>query len=408
MKYKFPTEALKLGMYVSELDRPWVETPFLFQGFYLKEVKEIETLQDHCQYVLVDSERCKIDPATIKWLQNNEARQSQLEFLIKKPQSHEIYHDKNTVKEEIGSATEVHANASSLMQIVMDDVRSGKKINNKEIEHVVNNMCESILRNPDAFMWLRRLKKTDSYSYTHAIDSCSLAIAFGRHLGLPKNGLRQLGVGVMLADIGKNKLPEELLKRPGKLTDDEFSLIQKHVEYGVKILQSIEGMDAHSIDVVHCHHERHNGKGYPRKLFGKKIPVFGRIAAIVDCFDAITTDRAYAKAISPHDATRRLYEWRNEDFQEELVEQFIQSLGVYPTGTLVELNTGQVGIVISQNRSRRLKPTIMLVLDEHKIAYKIWPTLDLLAATDKEDEPIEITSVLEPGAYGVNPADFYL
>lgn len=407
MKYKIPTLLLKLGMYVSELDRPWVETPFLFQGFYLKQIKEIETLQEFCHYVLVDGERCTIDRKTIQAVNENQSRQAQYEFLIKEPKSHEIYQEKNSVKEEIASATQIYDQASQLMFTLMEDVRSGKKINNKDINHVVNNMCESILRNPDAFLWLRRLKSSDSYSYGHAIDSSSLAIAFGRHLGLPKNGLRQLGVGMMMADIGKCRLPQELLRRPGRLTDDEFALIQRHVEFGVKILQETAGMDAHSIELVHCHHERFNGRGYPRKLQGRNIPMFGRIAAIVDCFDAITTDRSYAKAISAHDATRRLYDWRGHDFQEELVEQFIQSLGVYPTGTLVELNTGQVGIVISQNRTRRLKPTLMLVLDEHKIAYQIWPTLNLLTEVDDE-KPVEIIAALDPGSYGIKPADFYL
>jgi HD-GYP domain-containing protein (c-di-GMP phosphodiesterase class II) len=168
-------------------------------------------------------------------------------------------------------------------------------------------------------------------------------------------------------------------------------------------------MTRNILDTVATHHERHLGHGYPHGLSGQQIPVFGRIAAIVDCYDAITSDRPYAKALSQYDSIRKLYEWRDHDFQADMVEQFIQCLGVYPTGSLVELSTGQVGIVLMQNPVRRLKPTLMLVLDENKIAYDFQPRLDLTQeGRGVSDGSVEILRALEPGSYGINPGDYYI
>ena len=218
-----------------------------------------------------------------------------------------------------------------------------------------------------------------------------------------------LGLGALLADVGKMRVPTELLEAPRSLTGEEVAVVRDHVRHSVEIMREMRGIDPAAVEMVECHHERHDGSGYPRGLAAGDIPLFGRMAAVVDTFDAITSERPYATAISPHDAIRKLYEWRGHAFQEELVEQFIQMLGVYPVGTLVELTTGEVGVIIGQNRVRRLRPKVMLLLDAEKAPLEINPIRDLLAEThDEAGLEIAVASTLEPGAYDLDPADFYL
>lgn len=212
-----------------------------------------------------------------------------------------------------------------------------------------------------------------------------------------------------MLDVGKMHLPDGLLNKPGRLTAAEYMVVRKHVNFGVNILEQMQGITDDAIAITYTHHERFNGGGYPQGLSNNDIPLFGRIAAIVDCYDAITSDRAHQKAISPHAAMRNLYAWRNIDFQDELVEQFIQCLGAYPTGTLVSLNTGQVAIVVSQNRVRRLRPKVMLVLDSNKQSYDDFATIDLgEELADMHGNPLEIVSTLKPGSFNIDPAEYYL
>jgi HD-GYP domain-containing protein (c-di-GMP phosphodiesterase class II) len=174
-------------------------------------------------------------------------------------------------------------------------------------------------------------------------------------------------------------------------------------------MSKAKGVLADSIEIAHTHHERDNGSGYPRKLAAKQIPMFGKIAAIVDCYDAMTSDKAYRSAISSHQALRKLYARKDKEFQPGLIEQFIQCIGVYPVGSLVELTTGEVGMVLSQNRVRRLRPEIMLILDEHKKPIESGAIIDLMKErSDSSGNPLEIKDVLEPGAYGIDTKEFFL
>ena len=411
MEKKVATQELTLGMYVSRLDRPWVETPFLFQGFEIKDQADIEDLQRHCQFVYIDIERGEPAKRYLDSKPTAAARRTEsgLERIFISHPGQPVYPDTRSVEEEMAPARGNHHQACERISNILDDVRSGRKLNVAAAEQAVNNMIESILRNPDAFMWLTKLKNKDSYTYAHSIDACALAITFGRHLGLPRKDIEQVAIGTLLFDIGKMKLPEELLDKPGRLTEAEFTLMQAHVGHSVKLMTDTHDINPTSIEVAYSHHERHNGSGYPCGLDFEHTTVFGKIAAIVDCYDAITSDRPYSLAMSPHEAIRSLYEWRNVDFQEELVEQFIQCLAVYPTGTLVELSTGQIGIVLSQNRVRRLRPKVMLVLNADKHAYNIAPTIDLMnEEADLQGQMLEISRSLDPGSFGINPTAYFL
>lgn len=399
---------VKVGMYVSRLDRPWLETRYLFQGFHINSVEDIKELRQHCEYVYVDPQRGEAAPTHLQTLARSEPLDRHA-AVFKDAGGHERYPVVTSVKEEIGICRSDRAQALDTIGNILDDIKVGNAVKVQAVRQAVSRVIASIVRNPDAFLWLTRLKNKDNYAYAHCIDACGLAVAFGRHLGLSKVELEDLAVGTLLFDIGKLQLPDELLKKPGRLTDKEYNLIRRHVEFGTQMVSEMQGSKDEIVSVVWHHHERHNGKGYPRGVPGHQIPVNGRIAALVDCYDAITSERSYSAALSAYDAVQMIYEWRDKDFQADMVEQFIQCIGIYPTGTLVELTTGEVGLVLSQSRVRRLRPTIMLVLDKDKVAYEFSPTLDLIDdPLDDNGQLIEIRRPLEPGAYGIHAGDFYL
>ena len=406
MLVQVSTDHLGIGMYVSKLDRPWTETPYMFQGFFIKEKADIDEVKKYSKFVFVDDVKGAAPTVVMKSSPESEKLPENGPGL---PERKAVYQDTSTIEEEMEVAKECHENLSLEINDMMDDIRNGRQINLEKAKVTIDGMVESILRNPDAFMWLTKLKEADAYSYSHAIDSSVLAISFGRHLGLSKPELQDLAMGGLMFDVGKMKIAPEILEKEDSLTDDEFEEIKKHVQYTVEIMEKTEGASQEAIEIARHHHERHDGSGYPLGLEGEQIPVFSRMVAIVDCFDAISSDRTYGKIVSPHSAIKKLYEWGGKDFQEELVEQFIQCLGVYPTGSLVELSTGEVGVVLSQNRMRRLRPKIMLILDPDKEYYSIFPTIDLMMqAEDDAGNAIEIVECPEPGAYGIDPKAFYL
>ena len=290
---------------------------------------------------------------------------------------------------------------------IMDDVRLGRSINTTGAKKIVANMVDSVIRNPDALMCLNQLKNKDEYTALHSLRVCVLALAFGRHLDLTDEELNLLGIGALLHDIGKMKVPNEIINKPGKLTDEEFDLMKSHVPRGVEILEKAHGILPASVDVARFHHERYAGGGYAQGAKGENIGLFGSVGAIVDCYDAITSDRSYHTGMSAHDALKKMYSWRGRDFQPLLVEQFIQCMGIYPIGSVVELNTGGIGVVISINRKRRLKPKVALVLSPDKTPMTPVKVIDLMhQAAEGLDHEVEIRKVLPPGEYGVVPTNY--
>ncbi|OGT22068.1 MAG: hypothetical protein A2V90_09825 [Gammaproteobacteria bacterium RBG_16_57_12] len=414
-------------MYVSSLDRPWLETPFLFQGFPVKSQEDIDQLRRYCKFVYIDielglppahkrMELVDIPRATPQHIdagvgQTGAAQPQRISPLRNEITSHPFIRYETTVsrEEELGQAREDYGMMQHAISNILDDIRKAKRPDIPMIKKAISPMIESVLRNPDAFMWLAMMKNRDNYSYNHSLNASVLATNFGRTLGLSKAELIQLAMGALLFDVGKAKLPQDLLNKPARLTPEEFEYAKRHVEFGIKMLEGAEGMTREVMEMASCHHERHDGSGYPRGLQGGAIPPYGKIASIVDCYDAIISQRPYAPAMSPYEAASRLYDWRDMAFQAELVEQFIQSIGIFPTGTLVELSTGQVGVVIAQNRIRRLRPKIMLVLDEKKEKYGHFPIIDLIAETaDGQGRKLEIAKSLEPGSHGIDTDEFYL
>ena len=386
---KVSVDYLKPGMYISNLDRPWVDTDFLFQGFLIKTQGDIDKLKEYCTYVFIGVERGA--PAEAYLTENIESGIS-----IK-------------VEEELPKAKATYNRLTEEFNNIIDKLKSGGKLNIETIQKDLHLLVDGGLRNNDAYLLLTKLKTKDNYTYTHCLSSSIFGIIMGKQMGLRKEQLQELALGCMFFDIGKIKYPNELLVKTGPLTDEEISLIKNHVNDSIEILKNTHGIQQSVIDVALNHHERFNGTGYPAGKKGSEIPLFARIAGIVDTYDALTSLRIYHKQCSHEHAIKELYSLRDIDFQADLVEMFIQCLGIYPTGALVELNTGEVAVVLQQNMISRLKPRIMLILNRKKEFNNYFPIINLLTAGHgKNEKQLEIIKTLEPGAYGINPAEFYL
>jgi HD-GYP domain-containing protein (c-di-GMP phosphodiesterase class II) len=407
---KVAIRELEVGMYVQELDRPWAETPFMFQGFPIKSSNEIDMLLELCEYVYIDVERGMDAPRVYrKPAASGRSVAQELLDIANVAHTESVYPDTTDVEEELDAAKKIYEDAHQSVHDMFDVLGSGGKVNILEIRDTTNRIVDSVLRNPDAFVLLQKLKCKDRYHYSHAINSCALAASFSRHLGLPREELKEIALGALMLDIGILKMPVALLKKQGRLTPAMFKLVRHHVDFGIQFVKNIPEFPKTAQEMVATHHERVNGKGYPRGLAGEQIPVCGRIAAIVDCYLAMTGERPYKDPISDYAAISEIYKWRNIDFHEELVEQFIQCVGAYPTGTLVELSSGQVGIILSQNRLRRLYPKVLLILNADKTHYQEPHTLDLWEyARESKGEVLDIKRALESDAFGINPADYYL
>lgn len=409
-RLKLPVDQVTPGMFVDELDRPWTETPYMFQGFALENQQMLDELRHLCRhvYVLVDEQdRPIIGPHHGDSLPATPESGAANRILIKTPDARRWDLDLATLEQELAPATEIEHETRSVVYSILDDVRLGKSVDTASAKQVVAGMVESIIRNPDAMVVLSQLKNVDEYTALHSVRVCILAITFGRHLELSREELNLLGLGALLHDVGKMKVPLEILNKPGRLTEAEFEIMKSHVPLGMEVLLDQRGIPLPALQVVERHHERYGGKGYARGLAGDAIGAFGMIGAIVDCYDAITSDRCYHQGMSAHEALTRMYEWRTRDFHPDLVEQFIQCMGVYPIGCIVELSDGTVGVVCTVNRQRRLKPRVVLVLKSDKTRYETPVVMDLWQRElNRPGDKLEISKVLAGGAWGINPVDF--
>ncbi|CAN5171725.1 HD-GYP domain-containing protein [soil metagenome] len=406
---RISARGLAVGMFVSRLDRPWLETPFPLEGVMLKSAGEVDRLQRKCSYVYVDTSRgIRPDMRYIEYghaaLVNEVKAREELAALRKVQWS-----DTSDFEGELILASEAHGILVDGIREVMDDLEAGHHLDLSKLTDGVEAMIESIMRNPSAFTWLQQMKRWDSYSYHHALGCAILASSFGRHLGLEKKDLSILAMGGMLCDVGKVRLPAELLAKQSALTAAEVTLVQRHVAHSVELVENTAGISPKVVEIVASHHERHNGSGYPKHLQGGEIPIFGRIVGLVDSYEAMTSLRTYATIRSPHMAVTELYESRGMLFQAELVEQFIQTCGIYPIGTLVELSSGEVGVITAVHSLKRLRPSVMLLLDSEKNPLQGFRTLDLsLVEFDQNGDPLTVKNGLPAGAFGLSTQELFL
>ncbi|HEX7812787.1 MAG TPA: HD domain-containing phosphohydrolase [Burkholderiales bacterium] len=407
MKRKVLVRDLKPGMFVSELDRPWVDTPYMLQGRLIRSEKDVEQMAQFCEHVFIDELRGQENDQPKGRPERDPAAPStpeEISFRGKTP-----YADAHPVEKELPLASEARETAVQILTSVKLATEKGLNLDVEQVRQAVDGLCESIIRNPDALMFLAQLRNTRSSIYDRAINVAVYLLAFGRYLALTRQELSELGFGGLLMDVGKLKLPAEFLDKTTPFARAEHSLFKKHVAFGEAMVQGLPGVTARVRHMIAQHHEREDGSGYPAGLRGTQLSPHGKMAAIVDAFEELVMEKPYGRPFPPHEALQLLQTWGGRFFHKPLVEQFIQCTGVYPVGSLVELTTGAVGIVVAQNRRNRLQPRILLVLDTRKKPYPAPKIVDLLK--DRENEygvEYEIGRSLEFGMYGIDPKDYYL
>jgi len=400
---------LGLRMYVSRLDRPWLETPFLLEGLLVDSQDDLAKLKAVCQFVYVDVTRGARpdarfiepdapDPAKQGGPRNDIASLNTTVWAVSAP-----------FEAELPKAEKVHKTLETGIEEMMSDLHGGRELDMQKLKEGVEAMIDSVTRNPSAFVWLKAIKKKSNYAYQHALGSSVWAASFGRHLGLSRDELGDLAFAGLLFDVGKTLIPEELLEKPGPFTPEEHAQMRQHVQAGIEILERTPGVPPRTIQAVATHHERHDGSGYPHGLQGSQIPIFGRIIGLIDSYDAMTSNRPYAAGRSPHQAVMELYHSRDRMFQADLVEQFIQTCGVYPSGSLVELSDGRVGVVTAVHDLKRLRPRIMILLDANKAPMPEFHSIDMsVVLNDAQGQPLNIKRGLPEGAFGIDPAELFL
>ena len=300
----------------------------------------------------------------------------------------------------------VYSDAKKKTEDFFDDLRLGRSLDGVVVRRMVNQLTDSVLRNPDALTCYAQLKRKDSYTALHGLRSSILSLVFGRQLGMAREQLETLGMAGLLHDIGMVKVPDEILAKPGRLTPIELSIVRRHVAWGAEMLDRSHSIPPAVVEAARNHHERYDGSGYLGGLSGDAIGESGLIMGIVDYYDAVTSDRIYQVAISPYAAMRAMYEGRGTLFAPGLIERFIQCLGIYPVGSVVELNTGEVGVVVALNRSMRLKPRVALVRQADKTLYPLPPVVNLMARRMADGLPCDIERVLDPVEADIDPVRY--
>ncbi len=320
-----------------------------------------------------------------------------------------IYEEELPVEKEIAAVYPVYEQSQIATRQIFDSVANEQQLDLTAVSEVLDSMVESIGRSPDALLWLARLKQADDYSYSHALNVSITLMAFGNFLALPKAQIKEIGLAGLLQDVGKAKLSADVLLKEGHLSKEELEYVKKHVDESLKILEQTPDIPNTVIFLVAQHHERIDGSGYPYATKGSQIGLLSQMAGLIDTYCAITSHKCYAKGVYHQEALEKIHQLSGKQFSRELIDQLVQFMGMYPVSSLVELNTGEVGVVIQQNQVRRLLPRLMLLLDPNKERYQAPVILNLLnSPSTPNGEPYTIVKSLAPDSYGLNPSDFYV
>lgn len=406
MKIKVFSDELIHGMYISELDHPWIESPFLFQGFQIHDDDLLNQVKATCDYVYVDDDKSQPEAKLkLETLSN-----STLQIKPKKKDDFTdtttlkaANFDKNNFSQNLIKARNTRDKTRKYVDEMLSNAKAGEIINTNKAKLLVAELTNNIIENLDASMWLTQLKKRDEYTAIHSLNVCVLSITFGRALGLPTDELNIIGLGALLHDIGKMLVPLKILNKPGKLTKDEFEIMKSHPGLGYETVRNDKNLSPEVLSIIRSHHERLSGNGYPDKLAEENITYYTKMVSITDVYDAITSDRVYHDGMTPHDALKSLYEWMPDNYDSELIQSFIRTIGIYPVGSVVELHTGHVGIVVKLNELHRLKPVVMLIINREGEFYSARKLINLASSVwDNKKHKPGIKRISDPKEYNIN------
>lgn len=359
MRRKVKVDELAIGMYVAELDKPWEQSSFLFQGFEIEGDEDLAKLKEECTYVVI--EETEASKTSVTSAAPPRPAMPTVTTTITSRSTSETGEFNREIKEVVAAQTAAKTNITR----VMEDVRMGKSLDTQDTKSAVTQMVSAISVNPNSMLWLANLQQRHERTASHCLNTSILSIAFGRHLGLAEADLNMLGQGAMLHDIGKVRIPPAILDKPGPLTEEERQLVRRHPMDGEAVLKLTRQLPDKVLEIVRWHHERLDGKGYPDGLAGDAVPLSARIVGLVDTYESLTADAPYRPASPAADALRVLRTEGAEAYGKDLIQEFIRCLGIYPIGSLVECNNGALAVVVSSTPASRLKPVIMVVRDEH-------------------------------------------
>jgi len=395
-----PVGLLEIGMYVIELDRPWLDSPFLFQGFEIQNHNEILQLRGCCEYVYIDT-TIKRKRRLGKFASHNGPPIDTLSDYGTPPPK------LGSFESEIGRAEAVYRQVGRFVTETMQRVSYGGSIDTQTAKAAVAECVASILQSPDAFLWLIQLKNSDEYTAQHSLNVCVLSIVLGRHINLSDANLHNVGLCGLMHDMGKMLVPDHILNKPGRLDPDEMEIMRSHTTKGFELLKSSENMYPGAIKTALMHHEMLNGKGYPNQLIHRDIPLFTRMVTIADIYDAMTSDRVYQKGRTHLEATSIMADMSGENLEERLVTKFIESLGVYPPGCAVMLTNGAVAIVVEVNESAKLRPKIIVLLDadEQPVPEKVTNLADM--PLDERGKLMTIKGIVKAQDYAIDIRQYY-
>ena len=385
-RVRLPVDLLTYGMRIVKLDRPWIEVPVLFQGFTLENDHQARILRQYCEWALVEGDEQVLAEALARVTSHKQRTATPL------PET-------RSLAEEIPRANQVWGKTQAFVEQITLAIERGNDLNLQDARPVIRECVESIKANASAMFWMSRIKSRDAYTAEHCLRVAIFTVAFARFLGLPDEDLEIAGMCGLLHDLGKLKVPDEILNKPGALSPAEYAIMQQHTTFGYELLSSDPKLDPIIGDVTRHHHERLDGRGYPQQLEEWQISRFARLVSIVDAFDAMTSDRCYRDGIPASDAIRILYRNRGRQFDADMVEAFIRMVGIYPPGTLVELNSGEVALIVTVHPGKKLKPRIEILMDANK--KPVPPRIvDLANPTTEEQQAIH--HPLPDGAFGIS------
>jgi HD-GYP domain-containing protein (c-di-GMP phosphodiesterase class II) len=374
MLKKVDSSQLRVGMFIHDLDCGWMEHPFVRNRFVITRDDEIrKILNAGIRGVTIDCARGLDvkDAPTVE--EAAAATEAEVTAIAEKP----VAPLRATLAEEYDRAAAIRRQAAGLVRTVMQDARLGKAVELDKVSPVVENITASILRNASALLGLSVIKNKDDYTFLHSVSVCTLLVAFCRSRKLDADTTYQAGIGGLLHDTGKALVPDHILNKPGRLTDEEFDLVRKHPKDGYDILRRTPGIGAIPLDITLHHHERRDGTGYPDRQAEQAISEMAQMAAIVDVYDAITADRCYHKGMPAAEALRKMYEWSKFHFSPTLMQEFMRCVGIYPVGTLVLLESGRLGVVVEPHETSLLTPKVNVFYSTKSQTYIKPETVDL-------------------------------